>query len=580
MPALGVSFVMLSTVSQIPTADCEYFRFRPRDPVLSGLGRLLAPYLPQLSERFYSHLQAFPPTAQLLAPLGDLTALKRTQADHWRRLFDDAGTADHAERCRRVGQAHQRIGLAPGWYIGAYGFVLSELQAILTERYRWRPAGRRQAQQALIGALMFDMERTLAVYFDAEEGGRWRDALGAFADTLMDRTINVAVAVNEAAMVNAEMVGRLGEVDREAQTIAASTRQTLGGLNEIASRTREVSAVATEANSTTASGQDSVTQAVCTMDAIAGAVNDAAQRVQGLAEASDQITQIVGAIEAIAKQTNLLALNATIEAARAGDAGKGFAVVASEVKTLANQTARATEDIRTRIAALTGEMAAIIRAMADGTQAVETGRAAMDRVNEQMEIIADATERTNQRMVEISSILSQQSAAAADVSAGITRIAERSSENNRSIQRSVQATKGVEALLGNQLRDLMAQDIRHKVLKIAKVDHLMWKKRLADMLVGLDALGDEELVNPEACRLGKWYAGAGQLEFGRHPAFRALGEPHRQVHHHGRLAVLAFRAGRADDAAAEVERVELASRDVIRLLDELQQPAEGALPAF
>ncbi|WP_162488496.1 methyl-accepting chemotaxis protein [Azospirillum lipoferum] len=571
---------------RVAGADAGFFGLEAEERgLLTSMGRLIDRSLPDLSERFYAHLSRWPETRRLLDAHGDLPRLKRQQADHWRLMFQEAGSPAHEARCRAAGEAHRRIGLEPSWYIGAYGVVLSDLLALVQGALRWRPATARRAVAAVARAVSFDMDRTLAGYgpaaADAAGGAGSGRSLGGFAATLMDRTIDVAMAINDAAVANAEMVGQLRAVDHESQGIAAATEETVTGIQEIWARSRDVAALAGEARSVTADGGHTVQQAVARMEQIATAVEGAATRVGELSVASERIAEIVSTIEAIAKQTNLLALNATIEAARAGEAGKGFAVVASEVKNLSNQTARATEDIRLRIDALKAEMGAIVASMEDGTRAVAAGQQAIREVSERMADIGEHIGRTEQRMSDIASILTQQSAAANQVAAGTARIAESSASNSATILRSVQATRGVETLLGSQLTQLMEQDIPGKIVKIAKVDHVIWKKRLADMLVGLETLRPDELASHEACRLGKWYYGPSSMNYRAHSAFVRLEAPHRKVHDHGKAAARAFAAGDIDRALAEVAEVERASKDVIDLLDLLDKAGleKGPTPA-
>src|SRR3984885_6893345 len=167
-----------------------------------------------------------------------------------------------------------------------------------------------------------------------EQVGEALDTLSA-ASTEMHATAGSMAATAEETSVQAAAVAAASEqASANVQTVAAATEQLHGSTNEIS---RQVTQSAQFASTAVVEADRTNTT------------------IQGLAETAQKIGEVVSLIQNIASQTNLLALNATIEAARAGEAGRGFAVVASEVKALANQTAKATEDISTQIAAIQAE---------------------------------------------------------------------------------------------------------------------------------------------------------------------------------------------------------------------------------
>ncbi len=138
--------------------------------------------------------------------------------------------------------------------------------------------------------------------------------------------------------------------------------------------------------------------------------------VAGLSAAAQKIDDVVRLIGDIAGRTNLLALNATIEAARAGEAGRGFAVVANEVKLLANQTARATDDIAAQITAMQG-------ATAHAVSALRSIGGTIQRMNEIATGIAGAVEQQGAATQEIARAVHQASAGAGEVDANIVEVA-------------------------------------------------------------------------------------------------------------------------------------------------------------
>jgi methyl-accepting chemotaxis protein len=177
-------------------------------------------------------------------------------------------------------------------------------------------SARQQAMEAHVGEFETMVRQTLQQLGDASNQMRTTSS----SLSAVSRQTNERVEVAQRAS---------GEASMSVESVASASEELSASINDISQQAQHAAGIASRA----------VSQA-----------RDTDGTVQGLAKSAGRIGEVVGLINTIAAQTNLLALNATIEAARAGDAGRGFAVVASEVKSLASQTAKATEDISEQIA--------------------------------------------------------------------------------------------------------------------------------------------------------------------------------------------------------------------------------------
>lgn len=360
-------------------------------------------------------------------------------------------------------------------------------------------------------------------------------------------------------------------VDRssaQTQSMASAVEEMVTSVSQISERTQNVNDDSKTAEKSASEGLDLSRRGVASMEKISETAHSAAKEVKALAEESDRIGEIVLQIKGIADQTNLLALNATIEAARAGEAGRGFAVVASEVKTLATQTTRATEDIEQRITGLHTRMTAIVSSMDESIVAVEDGHKVVTGLGTQLEDIAGQVSGVSEHMTEVAAILTQQTAAANDVSKGTGAIAEAAQANEKDIQKTLDQMDKLNDIVATQIGEF-ANLGGTAILEIAKNDHILFKKNIADILIGRKKMDADALPNHHTCRFGKWYDQVQDKTVSEKNSFRAILEPHKKVHEFGRQVILLKNKGEHDAAMKMMDELAHASDEVVAALDVL-----------
>lgn len=405
----------------------ERLRFNMIDQTTIAILRDAKPFIlaqmPAILDRFYDHIGQFSETAKFFRNRDHMMHAKEMQLRHWAIIVDGRFDESYESSVTRIGEVHNKLGLEPRWYIGGYNALVAGLVKAIAEgmpvgRFdRSGPKRKATLQAAIIKAAMLDMDLAIAVYIEA--GRRDRRAVLERLASDFEKTIGgvvniVASAATELQASAKTMTSSAAEAATQSlavdtaskdassnvQSVAAATEQLTGSIQEISRQVNEAARTSSEA---------------------ARDADQTVEKMRRLSEGAQKIGTVIDLINSIAGQTNLLALNATIEAARAGEAGRGFAVVASEVKSLAEQTAKATAEIA-------GQIGDIQSATTESVGAIGAITAIIKNMNDISTAIAAAVEQQGSATKEISRSVQQAAQSTGEVSDNISKITNSSGE--------------------------------------------------------------------------------------------------------------------------------------------------------
>jgi methyl-accepting chemotaxis protein len=368
----------------------------------------------------------------------------------------------------------------------------------------------------------------------------------------------------------------MGKQQQETTNIALSIQELTTIVSDVADKASQASDGAKEANETAEQGKKIVDKTVEDIKNLANAVEETELLVQRVDGDTKRIATVLDVIKGIAEQTNLLALNAAIEAARAGEQGRGFAVVADEVRTLAQRSQQATQEIQEMIDSLESGVKDSVQAMSESKIRANNSVDDAHKAGDALIAIKQSMDVISSMNIQIAQASDDQRVHAKDVNNAIKNIGEVEKDTSNEADVTSAASKDMSSLV-NDLVVLAKQfqvvgNLRYDMDKAIAL-HKDWKNKVEQFVEG--TLSVENLVlNHHECNLGKWYDNVGIIQFPELAAMQELKKPHEELHQIAAKIVEMKKNNDLDDVKLEFKRIEDFSQQIVIILEKIKKDTE------
>lgn len=404
---------------------------------------------------------------------------------------------------------------------------------------------------------------------------KWNEMLDVLKDTGRSTILDINTVLQNITRMDSlrDMQKSVITQTEDLHSMSASSEELSASIEDVSNMSQKVSENSVEARRVTEIGIKNISNSIEFVKKSFEDITDIDKQMQQVKEKTKRINEIIDIVKGIADQTNLLALNAAIEAARAGDQGKGFAVVADEVKKLAQHTKNSVTDIQENIISLQKDIDNSVLKINGTTQQLDEGKQIVDEALKSIKSIDESISVVNDTIIQVAANTEEQNAVTQSFTGSIMEL----SKHADYIDNSCKSTGEIIYELSKKIDAIRLEAVKRRLylsdedmVEIYKTDHLLWRWRVYNMLLGNDTVDINVVGDYKSCRLGKWYYGIECDRFRDNKVFMELEKPHMELHEIAKKAVIAF--GNNDIKAAEegLKKMDECSVQVFRVLDKLK----------